>query len=118
MICVGRCEIIGETDAPITFDALLELPIILLGRSWRSSKSRWTEPKKQQGERRPAREARTANPWLAAFASDRVLVNGEDVVYAQEADRLQGLLREPLQHFAVAGTQFVDRQRDLLATDT
>jgi LysR family nitrogen assimilation transcriptional regulator len=32
MICVGRCEIIGETDAPITFDALLELPIILLRR--------------------------------------------------------------------------------------
>ncbi len=30
MICVGRREIIGDSDAPITFDALLDLPIILL----------------------------------------------------------------------------------------
>jgi LysR family nitrogen assimilation transcriptional regulator len=30
MVCVGRREIIGDTDAPITFDALLELPIIFL----------------------------------------------------------------------------------------
>lgn len=30
MVCVGRREIIGESDAPIHFDELLELPIILL----------------------------------------------------------------------------------------
>ena len=30
MVCIGRPEIIGETDAPITFQALLDLPIILL----------------------------------------------------------------------------------------
>lgn len=30
MVCVGRPDIIGETDAPITFAELAELPIILL----------------------------------------------------------------------------------------
>ncbi len=30
MVCVGRPEIIGKTEAPITFAELLELPIILL----------------------------------------------------------------------------------------
>ena len=30
MLCVGRRDIIGNTDEPIDFDALLELPLILL----------------------------------------------------------------------------------------
>ncbi|MFW8596466.1 LysR family transcriptional regulator, partial [Cribrihabitans neustonicus] len=30
MLCVGRPELIGDTDAPISFEELLELPIILL----------------------------------------------------------------------------------------
>lgn len=30
MVCVGKREIIGDTDAPITFNELLDLPIILL----------------------------------------------------------------------------------------
>lgn len=30
MVCVGRREIIGDTDAPIPFDDLLSLPVILL----------------------------------------------------------------------------------------
>lgn len=30
MLCVGRRDVIGDTDAPITFDELLELPVILL----------------------------------------------------------------------------------------
>lgn len=30
MVCVGRPELIGDADVPITFDDLLELPIILL----------------------------------------------------------------------------------------
>jgi LysR family nitrogen assimilation transcriptional regulator len=30
MYCVGRPEIVGETDAPISFEEVLELPIVLL----------------------------------------------------------------------------------------
>jgi LysR family nitrogen assimilation transcriptional regulator len=30
MLCVGRPDIVGATDAPITLDAVLELPIVLL----------------------------------------------------------------------------------------
>lgn len=30
MVCIGRRDIIGDTDGPITFQALLDLPIILL----------------------------------------------------------------------------------------
>ncbi|MFW8637398.1 LysR family transcriptional regulator [Cribrihabitans pelagius] len=30
VVCIGRHELIGDTDAPITFDELLDLPIILL----------------------------------------------------------------------------------------
>jgi len=30
MVCIGRADVIGATDAPIRFDELLELPLILL----------------------------------------------------------------------------------------
>jgi LysR family nitrogen assimilation transcriptional regulator len=30
MVCIGRHDIIGDTDEPITFEGLLDLPLILL----------------------------------------------------------------------------------------
>ncbi|MCW2309077.1 LysR family transcriptional regulator [Rhodobium gokarnense] len=32
MVCIGRADVIGEADAPLAFDDLLDLPIILLRR--------------------------------------------------------------------------------------
>ncbi|MFC3227700.1 LysR family transcriptional regulator [Marinibaculum pumilum] len=43
MICVGRPEIIGATDDPIAFDALLDLPLILL-RQGASSRALIDDP--------------------------------------------------------------------------
>jgi LysR family nitrogen assimilation transcriptional regulator len=32
MVCVGRSDIIGDTESPITFDEVLDLPVIILRR--------------------------------------------------------------------------------------